>query len=60
MLQVNSILLQEAEMILFLVLVLATQTRGLDPYMITPLPGNPGVYYKAHGEARLICWTVGA
>ena len=54
MLYVNSILLQEAEMILLLMLVLVTQTRGLDPYKVTPLPGKPGVYYEAHGEARLI------
>ena len=54
MLYVNSILLQEAEMILLLMLVLATQTRDLDPYKVTPLPGNPWVYYEAHGEARLI------
>ena len=56
MLYVTSILLQEAEMILLLMLVLATQTRGLDPYKVTPLSGNPGIYYKAHGEARLIRW----
>ena len=54
MLHVNSVLLQEVEMILFLILVLATPTRGLDPYKVTPLPGNPGVYFEAHGEARLI------
>ena len=53
MLYVNSILLQKAEMILLLMLVLATQTRGLDPYKVTPLPGNPGVYYEALREARL-------
>ena len=55
MLHVNSILLHEAKMMLLLVLVLATQTKGLDPYKVTPLPGNPGVYYEAHGEAKLIC-----
>ena len=54
MLHINSILLQEAEMILFLMLVLATPTRGLDPYKVTPLLGNPRIYYEAHGEARLI------
>ena len=54
MLHINSILLQEAEMSQFIMLVLATPTRWLGPYKVTPLLGNPGVYYEAHREARLI------
>ena len=56
--------MQEAKIILFysavVLLALAARVRGLNLYKITPLPGNPGIYYEAHGEARLISsyWNI--